>query len=131
MSDKAEKEVRGVVPTYIGFLMGRIMQIWEAWDEGDPELALRRACRLYYFTVDKLKKELSNDVESIMKEMNQAYSLKGVDFFTTQLKRNHVARQIAVKRLPSLVDKIISLFDERDYLEQHKRAVLMGKELGY
>lgn len=127
---KTEKEVRGVVPTYIGFLMGRITEIWTVWDQGDVELALRRACRLYYFMVDKLKKELGHDVERIMKEMNQAYAVEGTDFFGTQLKRNRMARQIAAKNLPVLMDKIISLFDDRDYLEQHKRAVLTGKELG-
>jgi len=130
MSDKVEKEVRGVAPTYIGLLMGILTQIWTAWDEDDLELALRRACRLYYFTVDKLKVELSPDVESITKEMNHAYGLTGPDFFTTHLRRNRVARQIAAKNLPVLVDKIISLFDSRDYLELHKRAVATGKELG-
>lgn len=130
MSDKTPKEVRGVVPTYIGFLMGRIVQIWTAWDEDDVELALRRACRLYYFTVDQLKEKLKPDVESITKEMNHAYGLSGPDFFTTHLRRNRTARQIAIKRLPGLMDKIISLFDQRDYLEQHKRAIVTGRELG-
>ena len=129
MSNKPEKEVRGVVPTYIGFLMGRIVQIWTAWDEDDLELALRRACRLYYFTVDQLKKELKPDVQSITKEMNHAYGLNGADFFTTHLIRNREARQIAIKRLPALMDKIISLFDQRDYLEQHKKAIPTGQEI--
>ena len=131
MSEKTPKEVRGVVPTYIGFLMGKINIIYDHWAEGDVESALRRTCLLYYFLVDKLKKELNEDVQKINKELLQAYNLQGTDFFTSQIMRSRKGRQIATARLPSLIDKMMSLFDGRDYLEQHKRAVLMGKEIGY
>jgi len=130
LSQKTEKEVKGVVPTYIGMLMAKINLIYDDWVDGDVESALRRACLLYYFLVDELKKQLKDDVQQINKELVHAYNLQGTDFFTSRLMRNRRGRQIAASKLPSLIDKMISLFDSRDYLEQHKRAVLMGKEIG-
>lgn len=131
MSKKTDKEVKGIVPTYIGFLMGKINIIYDEWADGDPESALRRTCLLYYFLVDELKKELNEDVQQINKEMLQAYQLQGSNFFTSQMMRNRRGREIATSKLPMLIGKMMSLFDSRDYLEQHKRAVLMGKEIGY
>lgn len=131
MSQKTDKEVRGVVPTYIGLLMGKINIIYDEWAEGNMESALRRACILYYFLVDALKKELEEDVQQINKALIHAYNLQGTDFFTCQIMRNRRGKQIAAAQLPGLIDRMMSLFDGRDYLEQHTRAVLMGKEIGY
>jgi len=118
MSEPTPKEVRGVVPSYIGLLMGIIHQIWTAWDDEDLELGLKRACRLYYLMVDKLKEQLSDDVERITKEMNRAYRLQGVDFYTTQLKRNRVAKAVAFQRLEPFMDKMVRLLDDKGWLER-------------
>ena len=131
MSKKTPKEVKGVVPTYIGLLMGKINLIYDYWAEGNIEAALRRTCILYYFLVDELKKQLKPDIQQINKELVQAYNLEGSNWFTSRIMRNQRGRQIAATKLPSLIDKMMSLFDGRDYLEQHKRAVLEGKEIGY
>jgi len=110
--------------------MGKINTIYDDWADGNVESALRRSCLLYYFLVDELKKELNEDVQKINKEMLQAYHLQGSNFFTSQIIQNRKAREIANERLPDFVGKMLSLFDGRDYLEQHKRSVLMGKEIG-
>lgn len=131
MSGLKDREVKGFVPTYLGFLMDKINKIYNAWDEGDTELALRRACRLYYFLVDELKDKLRDDMQSISKEMNQAYNVRGPDWFVTQQNRNKQARRVASVRLPAFIDKMMTLFDERDYFEVHKKAIQEGRELGY
>lgn len=121
MSDHSTgKEVKGVMPTYISFLMGRIIEIWQAWDSGDSEFALRKACRLVIFLPRDLKKELQDEVELISKEMNWAYNLESTDFFTTSLNRNRQGRLIATRRLPPFLDKMLDLLDGRGYLERVK-----------
>ena len=108
------------MPTYISFLMGRLIEIWEAWDSGDPEFALRKACRLVIFLPRDLKKEMQHEVELVTKEMNAAYNLSGSDFFNTHLVRNRYGRRVATEGLPPFLDKMIDLLDERGYLEKVK-----------
>jgi len=122
MSDRSTgKEVKAVMPTYISFLMGRLTEIWQAWDSGDPEFALRKSCRLVLFLPRDLKKKMREDVQLISKEMNWAYNLNSADFFTTNLIRNRQGRMTAARRLPPFIDKITDLLDERGfYLEKVK-----------
>ena len=114
------KEVKAVMPTYISFLMGRLIEIWQAWDGNDPEFALRKAIRLVLFLPKDLKKKMEDEANSITKEINQAYNVGGVDWYTRQQNRNRAARSIAVQRLPSFLDKMVELLDERGYLEKVK-----------
>lgn len=114
------KEVKAVMPTYISFLMGRLIEIWKAWDGNDPELALRKGCRLVLFLPRDLKQQLQEEVSLISKEMDWAFSLKSADFFTSHLTRNRTKRRLAERRLPPFLDKMTDLLDERGYLEKVK-----------
>lgn len=130
MSEDSGK-VKDVMPTYRGFLAGRLVEIWSAWDEGDLELSLRRACRLVTFLPRALKKQLREDRDKITKEMNSVYGLTGVDFYTTHLTRNRQVNRVAMLYLEPFADKILNLLDERGYLEKGFRVVPEGRELGY
>jgi len=126
MSKKIEPDK--VMPTYSGFLIMRLGEIWKAWDDGDPEFSLRRACRLTLFLPDKLKEELRNDLVKITQAMNQAYNLSGSDFFLTHLRRNRKGREIATILLPNFIDFLMSLLDQWGYLAEIKRKVPKGGE---
>ena len=113
-----------VQPTYSGFLILRINEIWGIWKEGDSEQALRLAIRLAdTFLIRKIKKELKHDVETITKDMNEAYSLQGVDFFTTHLVRNREARRVATFYIGPFLSKLSDLIDEWGYYELPSRRL--------
>ena len=122
------QEVRGLISPYVGFLVDKLNKIYEAWDEGDEELALSRAVKLGYFLVDQLKDKLKPDMNKIIEEMNGATQKEGVGFLTEEATRSDRARQVARKWLPIFLDKLTSLFDERDYFEIHLKPILMGGE---
>jgi len=122
------QEVRGLISPYVGFLVDKLNKIYEAWDEGDEELALSRAVKLGYFLVEQLKDKLKPDMNKIIEEMNGATQKEGVGFLTEEATRSDRARQVARKWLPIFLDKLTSLFDERDYFEIHLKPILMGGE---
>jgi hypothetical protein len=105
------------LPYYTAFLMDKINKIYDAWDDDNQPLALRRALRLVTFLPKKMKTVLAEDVAEIEADMHQAYRMKGVDFHTNQLARNKTARSVATLYLEPFVDKLVDLLDEHDYLE--------------
>lgn len=117
-------EIRGVIKNYYGFFWSKVNLIFDAWNEGEPELALRRACFLVNFLPVALKDKLKEDVASITKELNTVYDLDGIDFYMTQVRRNSEAEYIALLRLQPFVDKMMRLVDKRNYyMEQRRRKV--------
>jgi len=117
-----------VMPTYSGFLIMRLSEIWKAWDEGDPEFALDRACRFVLWLPDKLKEILREDLGKITEARKKAYGLSGSDFFLTHLKRNRKGREVAIILLPRFIDSIMSLLDKWGYLTEVKRKFPVGGE---
>jgi len=117
------EEVKAVMRPYVAFLMDKVNKIYDAWDEGNLELALSRACRLVTFLPRGLKKELRSDEETITKWMNGAYGLETGIWYTTQLTQNRRALQIAQVFLKPFVDKMIDLLDQRGYLERARAPV--------
>jgi len=75
---------------------------------------------LVLFLPQDLKKELQEEANIITKEINKAYNVQSVDFYTGHLVRNRLARNIATNRLPQFLDKMIELLDQRGYLEKVK-----------
>ena len=123
MDDKKDVEPQQIMPTYSGFLIDKLNKISETWDNGDQEHALHRTCRLVYFLPTDLKKVLFPKMAIINDKMNKACSLGGMDSFTTQRKRNNAMEKIAVKELPSFLDQLVQLLDQRGYLEKAGRRL--------
>lgn len=120
MTEEIGKEVKAVLPTFIGFVMRILNEIWQDWSDDKPVSALSKAVRFVLFLPEDLKKDLRGPATKITKEINQAYKLEGVDFYTTQLVRNREARRIAYLRLPGFIDQLTGLLDKRGYLEKVK-----------
>jgi len=120
MSEFVGREVKDVKATYIGFVMRRLEEIWRAWDEDKPEVALSQAVRYVLFAPTTMKKDIIGEANRIIKEINQAYDVKAGDFYSTQLAQNKRARQVALKHLPGFIDKLVQLMDKRGYLERTK-----------
>lgn len=111
-------------PTYSGFLILRINEIWGIWRDGDPEQALRLGIRLANtFLIRKIKKELKHDIEVITKDMNKAYGLQGVDFFTTHLVRNRQAQRVANHYIEPFLSKMSDLVDQWGFYELPSRRL--------
>jgi len=103
---------------YTVFLFKGIMDIYEAWDEGNVEFALRRALRLVVFLPTDIKKALWPDKEKIEKDLAQAYKTQGVDWYTRQQNRNRAARRVAWYHIEPFVDEMVRLLDEKGWLER-------------
>lgn len=123
-----QREVRGLISPYVGFLVDKLNKIYEAWDSGDEELALSRAIKLSFFLVDQLKEKLKPLVQQILKEMSEATKKEGVSFLTEESMRSRKAKLVAAVWLPVFLDKLTSLFDERDYFEIHPAPIPIGGE---
>jgi len=128
MSKNETVEPSKFQPTYSGFLIDKLNKIELAWDQDMPEAALRRALRLVNFLPKELKKKLKPKKEIIVKALNSAYRISGVDYYTTQQIRNRKARTIASLYLEPFVDEMLDWLDERGYLEEKKRIVPEGHE---
>jgi len=103
---------------YTVFLFKGIMDIYEAWDEGNVEFALRRALRLVVFLPSDIKKALWDDKKRIEKDLGQAYKTAGVDWYTRQQNRNRAARRVAGYYIEPFVDEMVQLLDEKGWLER-------------
>ena len=108
-----------VQPTYAGFVILRINEIWSIWAEGDDVKALVLALRFAdTFMVRKIKKRLQDDVEIIRKDLNKAYSSHGTDFFTSQIIRNRNAKKVAARYLGSFLSELSDLLDASGFFEK-------------
>lgn len=103
---------------YTFFLFKRIDQIYEAWDEADLELALRRALRLVVFLPNDIKDALWPKKEEITKKMRDTSQIQSVDFFTSHLVRNKASFRVAMFYLEPFVDEMVRRLDEKKWLER-------------
>jgi hypothetical protein len=113
-----------VMPTYSGFVILRLNEIWATWRADDPEGALKSA--LFFaenLTPKKIKKKLKHEVEVIKKDLNKAYRTQGVDFFTTHVARNRATRRVAIYYLGPFLSKLSDLLDEWGYYEVPSRRL--------
>lgn len=113
-----------VQPTYSGFLILRINEIWSIWKDGDAEKALNLALGLANtFLIKKIKKELEHDVEVIRKDLNKAYGIQGVDWYSKQQNRNRAARRVANRYLVPFLSKMSDLIDQWGFYELPSRRL--------
>jgi len=117
-----------VQPSYNSFLIGKLQQIWDAWDRGDPEFALDRTCRFTVFLTPEIKEVIKDDLFKVNEARRKAYNLQGSDFFLTQVKRNRKGREVAIILLPRFLDEIVNLLDKWGLLREVKRKVPKGGE---
>ena len=109
------QQIRKVMPRYDSLIFGILIKIYEAWDEGNLQHALRRACMMVTFLTRDMKKKLKDHREQILEEMAKAQGVKGYDFHNEQINRNRNARRVAMIYLEPFVDKITDLLDEAGY----------------
>jgi hypothetical protein len=113
-----------VMPTYGGFVILRINEIWNTLAEGDSERALRKA--LFFaenLTPKKIKKKMKDHVEVIRKDLKKATSVAGPDWFTTHQRRNSAAERVASYHIGPFMSKLSDLLDEWGYYEVPSRRL--------
>ena len=103
---------------YVGFLFKAYTSIYEKWVEGDTEGALRELLKLVVGTPTDVKDQLWDDKEKIEKDLNTAYRVQGVDWYTRQQNRNREARRVAQFYMEPFFDKVTRLLDEKGWLER-------------
>lgn len=119
MTEREPMQPSKVQPTYAGFVILRLNQIWGVWAEGNYEQALRLSLRFAdALTPRKIKERLQDDVKVIRKKLNEAYSLSANNFFGTQLRRNREARKVAFRYCGPFISKLSDLLDEAGYYEK-------------
>ena len=106
-------------PTYAGFVILRLNEIWGIWAEGDSVKALLLTLRFAEtLMIRKIKKKLRHDVEIIRKELKQAYGMQGTDFFTSQIIRNRNTQRVARRYIGPFLSELSDLLDEAGYYER-------------
>lgn len=120
MEKREPIEAGRVQPTYAGFVILRLNEIWGVWAEGDSVKALTLALRFAdTLTPRKIKKELQDDVKGIRLELNKVYKMKfGSDWYTQQLKRNEEVRKIADRYAGPFLSELSDYLDEAGYYER-------------
>jgi len=108
-----------VQPTYAGFVILRLNEIWGIWGEGDDVKALMLTLRFAdTLTPKKIKKRLQDDVDIIRKDINKARKTTGVDFYTTHLRQNRELRKVAIHYIGPFLSELSDLLDEAGYYEK-------------
>jgi hypothetical protein len=116
--------IKLVTAPYVAFLFDKINKVYDAWDTGDTELALKRALRIVLFLPRSLKTQLEGDYKYIKKEMQTAYDhSQSNDFFDQQLRQGKAAREKARQLLEPFVDKLIDAIDEAGLIEHKARDI--------
>ena len=106
-------------PTYAGFVILRLNEIWGIWAEGDDVKALMLSLRFAdTLMIRKIKKKLQHDVEVIREAMNKAGKTRAPNFYSTQMRRNRELRIVARHYLGPFLSKLSDLLDEAGYYER-------------
>lgn len=103
---------------YTHLLFSSLENIFQQWIHGKPEAALWDALKLVVMLPTDVKDKLWDEKETIEKEIRQAYSTPGVDWYTRQQNRNRAARRLATMRLSPFMDNMMRLLDEKKWLER-------------
>lgn len=113
-----------IMPTYSGFVVLRINEIWAIWREGNPERALKLALRFAdTLLIKKIKKALEPDVEFITKALNKANEVGGVDLMQRRRNRMLTAKRVASIHIGPFLSKLSDLLDEWGYYEAPSRRL--------
>jgi len=108
-----------VQPTYAGFVILRLNQIWGIWAEGDDVKALILTLRFAEtLMIRKIKKKLQHNAEIIRKDLNKAYGSHGTNFFTTQIIQNRNTQKVARRYIGPFLSELSDLLDEAGYYEK-------------
>ena len=116
MSEDAE--IRGVIPNYYVFIMGRLNRIAELEDLNNLPLALDTALKAIKYLPRKLKKQIDPEKTRIQKRITSEAQTEGY-FENTNIRAiNHILRQISREEEEAFVDKITTLLDAEHLLTQ-------------
>jgi len=116
MSEDAE--IKGVIPSYYGFLITGITQLREYWAKKMFIEALDYAIELTVFLPNKVKNELAKERAEILIKLSNNSPTHANTLYGMQRARDRNAYRIAAKELEPFVDKIIRLLDNNRLLTQ-------------
>jgi hypothetical protein len=116
MSEDAE--IKGVIPSYYGFLITGITQLREYWARKMYIEALDYALELTNFLPNKIKKEIAESKALIVKKLAGNIPENANTLYALQRAKDQNAYRIARQELEPFVDKMISLLDSNRLLTQ-------------
>lgn len=113
-----DPEIKGVIPSYYGFLITGITAIREYWAKKQFVEAINYAMNLTTFLPNKIKKELIAEKEKIHREMSVNLRFNSNDITAARKAHDRLVFQVAAKELEPFMDKVISLLDQNNLLTQ-------------
>jgi hypothetical protein len=128
MSEDAE--IKGVIPNYYVFIMGRLNRIAALEDIGNLPLALDCALKTVKYLPRKLKNQIIEEKKKIQKRI--ATEAKSTEYFCNTSKRDVEAkmRKIALDEEETFVDKITTLLDQEHLLTQNYGIPTKARGMG-
>jgi hypothetical protein len=121
MSD--ETEIRGVIPTYYGFLISGITQLREYWARKQHVEALYYAMELTTFLPNKIKEKIEPEKKRIQAKLLKNLPSSSSSIYAAQRDTNNIVYRISMIELEPFVDKIIRLLDENNLLTQSGQLI--------
>lgn len=118
-----DPEIKGVIPSYYGFLITGITAIREYWAKKQFVEAINYAMNLTTFLPNKIKKELIMDKKKIRRKMTAKFRSNNPYLEGVKIRRDKNTRDIAELELEPFMDKIISLLDKNNLLTQQSQAI--------
>jgi hypothetical protein len=128
MSEDAE--IRGVIPNYYAFIMGRLNRIAALEDAGNLTEALECAIQSTKYLPRKLKKQIDEEQKRITKRLRtEAHSN---EWFGNMRKKETAAifQQIAEEEEEGFVDRITTLLDQEHLLTQSYGIPTKARSMG-
>lgn len=126
----SQPEIKGVIPTYYGFLISGITQIREFWSKKQFTEALYYAMEITTFLPNKIKDKIEPERQRIQAKLLKNIPSSSSSIYSAQRDTNNIVYRISMIELEPFVDKIIRLLDENNLLTQDWGAKPKFKDAG-
>jgi len=103
---------------YTHLLFKGLMSVYEKWVMNYTVDTLEEALKLVTFLPTDIKEVMTPKIKEITKDLRQAYSVDGSDFFLTHLKRNRTAQKIAIFHIGPFLDEMVRRLDQKEWLDR-------------
>lgn len=113
-----DAEIKGVIPSYYGFLITGLTQIREYWAKRMYVEGMEYALHFTTFLPRKIKKALSEEKQRITLKLTGNSKGRVHNFYELQKSRSKYAYMIAAQELEPYMDKMTTLLDENHLLTQ-------------
>jgi Fe2+ transport system protein B len=125
-----DAEIRGVIPNYYAFIMGRLNRIAALEDIDNLTLALDCALKSIKYLPRKLKNQIREEYERIQNRIKNEAQSSGYFSNTINKEIEKAMKRIALEEENNFVNKITTLLDQEHLLTQSYGIPTRSRSMG-